>query len=148
MDLPRAAIFNFFHFVVHQTTKILQYIKNTFFANLTKNRYNFDSFTPNNYCCVVCYHFFIWKSKGKEVPCPWLNRYYVFKKNFFPMDMGFIWEMLGEEREELELIGTWQDRLLNLLFNWVHVAWRLGWVRTAVEVRGEEKGKSWNGHFR
>ena len=41
----------------------------------------------------------------------------MFKKKFFPMDMGFIWEMLGEEREELELIGTWQDRLLNLLFN-------------------------------
>ena len=54
-------------------TKILWHTKNIFLANLTKNRYNFDSFTLNNYYCVVCYHFFIWQSKGKEVSCPWLN---------------------------------------------------------------------------
>ena len=33
-------------------TKILQHTKNVFFANLTKNRYNFDSFTPDGYCYV------------------------------------------------------------------------------------------------
>ena len=29
-----------------------------FFADLTKNRYSFDSFTLKGYCCVGCCHFF------------------------------------------------------------------------------------------
>lgn len=49
--------------------------------------------------------------------------------------MGFIWGLLGEERKELELVGLWEEGLLNLLFNLVHFAWRLGGVRTALEVR-------------
>ena len=44
---------------------------NTFFANPTKkSRYNFDSFTPDDYCCVRSCHFFIWSSKEKEVSDP------------------------------------------------------------------------------
>ena len=31
----------------------------TVFADLTENRYNFDSFTPDSYCCFGCFHFFI-----------------------------------------------------------------------------------------
>ena len=48
--------------------------KNTIFCqsdNNKKNRYNFDSFTPDSYCCVGCCHFLIGQSKGKE--CAWLN---------------------------------------------------------------------------
>ena len=37
------------------------------FLLIWQNRYNFDSFTPDNYCCVGCFHYFIWKSKEKEV---------------------------------------------------------------------------------
>ena len=48
--------------MVHKLiTKILQHTpKSIFFADLTKNRYNFDSFTPEDYCCVGCCHFLIY----------------------------------------------------------------------------------------
>ena len=39
--------------------------QNIFFANLTKNRYDFDSFTPESYCCFGCCRFLVtWQSKG------------------------------------------------------------------------------------
>ena len=56
-----------FHGTHKLITKILQHTKNCIFANLTNNRYNFDSLTPTGYCCVGCCHFFIWQSKGKKV---------------------------------------------------------------------------------
>ena len=40
-----------------------------FFPDLTKNRYNFDSFTPDSYCWVA----FFLQSKGKEVSAFFLN---------------------------------------------------------------------------
>ena len=48
-------------------TKILCHTKNIFLANLTKNRYNFDIFTPDGYCCFGHCNFFIWQSNRKEV---------------------------------------------------------------------------------
>ena len=47
------------HGTQKRITKTLHYIKNIFFTDLTKNGYNFDSFTPDGYCCVGCFHFFI-----------------------------------------------------------------------------------------
>ena len=39
-----------------------------------KLRINFDSFTPDGYCCVgCCWGFFIWQPKGKEGSAPRLN---------------------------------------------------------------------------
>ena len=38
-------------------TKIWQCTKKYIFADLTKNGYNFDSFTPDIYCYVGCCHF-------------------------------------------------------------------------------------------
>ena len=40
-------------------TTILQHNKNIFFADLTKIQVNFDSFTPNDYCCVDRCHFLL-----------------------------------------------------------------------------------------
>ena len=42
------------------------------------------------------------------------------------MGMGFIWGQLGEEREELGLVGLGGEGLLNLLLSLVPVAQRLG----------------------
>ena len=69
----RPAIFNLVHLMAH-INGLLQFWgtpKNIFFADLTKNRYNFDSFRPYGYCCAGCCHFFIWQ--GKRGQCPWLK---------------------------------------------------------------------------
>ena len=54
-------------------TKILQHTQKYIFANLTKknqtNRYNFDSFTLDDYYFGCC-HFFDNLSKGEEVSAP------------------------------------------------------------------------------
>ena len=64
----QAMIYNsgFQPFSSHITHKLIHRIlpcrtpKSVLFADLTKqNRCNFDSFTPRNYCCVGCCHFFI-----------------------------------------------------------------------------------------
>ena len=53
---------NFQHFSSHGThkliTKILWHTKKHFFADLTKKRYNFDSFILDGNCCACCCHFF------------------------------------------------------------------------------------------
>ena len=53
--------FNLFFFYlmahIHELLKFHGTPKNVFFADLTKNRYDLDSFTPDSYCCVGCCHF-------------------------------------------------------------------------------------------
>ena len=44
------------------------------------NRYNFDSFTLDSYCCVGCCHFLIWQSEEKG-QCPWLIGMACFKNS-------------------------------------------------------------------
>ena len=51
-------------------TKILLHTKKyVFFANLTKNRYSFDSFTLDGFCCMAVVIFFY----NLREKCPWLN---------------------------------------------------------------------------
>ena len=52
-------------------TKVLWHTKkNMCFADVTKNRCNFDSFTLDGYCCVAAVIFFIPLTQGKEVSAP------------------------------------------------------------------------------
>ena len=50
-----------FHGTYKLIAKILHTPKSMVFADLSKkqNGYNFDSFIPDIYCCVGCFHFFI-----------------------------------------------------------------------------------------
>ena len=53
------AIFNLFYLMAHiNYYNFATYQKYIFFANLTKNMYNSDSFTPDGYCCFGCCHLF------------------------------------------------------------------------------------------
>ena len=60
-NAPSPVIFNLTHLLAQKLlTKILWHTKKKFyFASLTQNTHNFDSFTPYGYCCVGCCHFFI-----------------------------------------------------------------------------------------
>ena len=52
-------------------TKILLHTQKNFFCwSGKRNRYDFDSFTPDGYCYVGCCLIFIWQSKGEEVSAP------------------------------------------------------------------------------
>lgn len=67
---PRTPIFTLFHLIAHKLiTKVLFTSNNAFFADLTKYRYNFDSFALDSYCFVGCCHFIL-QSKGKEIRTP------------------------------------------------------------------------------
>ena len=68
-----AAIVNLCHLMArrNQWLKFCSTPKAWIFYQGDKNRYDFDSFTLDGYCCVGCCHFFlIWQSKGKEVSVP------------------------------------------------------------------------------
>ena len=66
-----AAMFNSFHLMAHKLIiKILQPTNNVFFADLTKNRYNFDSFTPDGCCCVGCCYFFLFDKLRENSSVP------------------------------------------------------------------------------
>ena len=68
-----AAIVNLCHHMArrNQWLKFCSTPKAWIFYQGDKNRYDFDSFTLDGYCCVGCCHFFlIWQSKGKEVSVP------------------------------------------------------------------------------
>ena len=65
----RSEIFNLSHLVAHfhQLLTFSSTPKNIFLANLTKkNRYCFDSLTPDCCCCVGCCHFFLVNLRGKR----------------------------------------------------------------------------------
>ena len=75
-------------FSIHGTHKlIMKVLRHTkkryiyiFFADLTKNRCNFDSATLDSYCCVGYSHFF-GQSNGKEVSAPDCRVGYCMFKN-------------------------------------------------------------------
>ena len=52
--------------------KILWHTKKVFFANLTNNRYDFDSYTGQLLLHWLS-SFFFWTVSGKRGQCPWLN---------------------------------------------------------------------------
>ena len=68
----RAVIFNLFHLVTHinELLKFCGAPENIFFANRTKNRYNFSSCILDGYYCVGCCHFFCLTISGKRGQCP------------------------------------------------------------------------------